>query len=119
LSRIDELVLGAIRGWLRGGDEPECAAESLMETSDIFAAFTGKKCEAPGCSGSKLAFHFFCKWCFAELPKALQNALWAASTNRRKREWGKADDQAYVASLSWFRTHPLQGVHRAKQEKLF
>jgi hypothetical protein len=82
-----------------------------METSDIFAAYTGKKCQAPGCGGAKSGFSAFCKWCYAELPQALRVAL--------HQNFGEKFEQAYVASLSWFRTHPLQGVHRAKQEKLF
>ncbi|MGH9496003.1 MAG: hypothetical protein ACRD3B_13470 [Candidatus Sulfotelmatobacter sp.] len=82
-----------------------------METADIFAAFSGTKCQAPGCGGSKHSMNAFCKFCYAELPQKLRNALW--------QRYGDGFEQAYVASLSWFRTHPLQGVHRAKQESLF
>lgn len=82
-----------------------------MESAEIFAAYVGRKCLADGCGGPKSAFAAFCKWCYAELPQALRVAL--------HQKFGPKFEQAYVASLSWFRTHPLQGVHRAKQQSLF
>jgi len=30
-SRFDEFVLGAIRGWLRSGDQPECAEKGVTK----------------------------------------------------------------------------------------
>ena len=80
-----------------------------MESSEIFSAFEGTKCE--GCGGTKRRHHAFCSWCYRELPKALQNSLW--------QRFGSGFEQAYVACLSWFRTHPFQGEHRAKQKTLF
>jgi hypothetical protein len=80
-----------------------------MESSDIFAIFAGTRCE--GCQGTKKRHHAFCIWCYRELPKALQGALW--------QRFGSGFEQAYVACLSWFRTHPFQGEHRAKQKGLW
>lgn len=80
-----------------------------MESSDIFAAFAGTKCFA--CGGTKSRHNAFCKYCYQELPKALQNALW--------QRFGSGFEQAYMGCLSWFREHPLQGEHRAKQKNLW
>lgn len=80
-----------------------------MESDEIFAAFSGKHCA--GCNGEKRPMNGFCKACYAQLPVKLKSALW--------QRFGSGFEQAYMASLSWFREHPLQGVHRAKQERLF
>jgi hypothetical protein len=80
-----------------------------MESDEIFAAFSGKQCA--GCSGSKRPHNAFCKYCYAELPPKLKSALW--------QRFGSGFEQAYMACLSWFRTHPFQGEHRAKQKTLF
>ena len=80
-----------------------------MESSDIFAIFAGKKCE--GCGGSKKPHNAFCIWCYRELPPGLKNSLW--------KRFGQGFEEAYQACLSWFRTHPLQGEHRAKQKSLW
>jgi hypothetical protein len=80
-----------------------------MESSDIFAAFTSTHCA--GCGGTKRVRNAFCIHCYRELPRALQSSLW--------QKFGPKFEQAYVASLSWFRTHPWQGEHRAKQESLW
>lgn len=80
-----------------------------MESTDIFAAFTGTACA--GCKGTKRRYTAFCSYCYRELPKALQNALW--------QRFGSGFEQAYMACLSWFREHPLQGEHRAKQKGLW
>lgn len=83
--------------------------ELEVESNEIFAAFSGKVCA--GCSGTKRRHVAFCSWCYRELPAALKNALW--------QRFGSGFEQAYMGCLSWFRTHPLQGVHRAKQQDLF
>lgn len=80
-----------------------------MESSDIFAIFAGTKCQA--CEGTKRPMNAFCKWCYAELPPALKSSLW--------KRFGSGFEEAYQASLSWFRTHPYQGEHRAKQAGLW
>jgi hypothetical protein len=80
-----------------------------METTEIFAAFSGTACQ--GCGGVKRRHNAFCKKCYAQLPMKLKNALW--------QRFGSGFEQAYMGSLSWFRTHPLQGEHRAKQQSLF
>jgi len=80
-----------------------------MESDAIFAAFAGKQCA--GCGGTKSTFSGFCRWCLAELPRALRVAL--------HRKFGADFERAYMASLSWFREHPFQGTHRAKQKTLF
>ena len=80
-----------------------------METSEIFAIFAGTKCS--GCGGTKGSYRAFCQYCFRELPKALQAPLW--------QKYGPKFEQAYMGCLSWFRTHPLQGVHRAQQKGLW
>jgi hypothetical protein len=36
-----------------------------------------------------------------------------------KRFGDEGFQQAYHGALSWFRIHPLQGVHRARQKHLF
>ena len=81
----------------------------MMETSEIWQAFMSKKCA--GCGGLKRPHNAFCKYCYGELPVKLKNALW--------QTFGSGFEQAYMACLSWFRTHPFQGVHRAKQQTLF
>jgi hypothetical protein len=80
-----------------------------MESRDIFDAFISKYCA--GCHGAKAPRRPFCIDCYQQLPKALQRSLW--------KKHGDGFDQAYMACLSWFRTHPLQGNHRARQESLF
>jgi hypothetical protein len=80
-----------------------------MESSDIFARFAGMKCE--GCDGHKRRNVAFCTYCYGELPAALKNSLW--------KRFGSGFEEAYQACLSWFRTHPWQGEHRAKQQGLF
>ena len=80
-----------------------------MESSEIFAAFAGTKCA--GCGEEKKKYNAFCLACYRQLPKALQSSLW--------KRFGEGFEEAYHACLSWFRTHPLQGAHRAKQQDLF
>lgn len=80
-----------------------------METSEIFDAYVGKECA--GCKGPKQKRNAFCLACYRQLPAALKNSLW--------KRFGEGFEEAYQASLSWFRIHPLQGVHRAKQQSLF
>jgi len=80
-----------------------------VESREIFEAFVSTKCA--GCAGSKRRHNAFCSRCYRELPKALQNALW--------QRFGLGFEQAYMGCLSWFRTHPLQGEHRAKQKGLW
>lgn len=80
-----------------------------MESSEIFAIFAGVKCQA--CEGHKSRNNAFCPFCYRELPKALQSSLW--------KRFGSGFEEAYQACLSWFRTHPWQGEHRAKQQGLF
>jgi hypothetical protein len=80
-----------------------------MESGEIYAAFAGTVCAA--CAGRKQTFNAFCKYCYRELPAALQKCLW--------KRFDAGFEQAYVACLSWFRTHPFQGEHRAKQQTLF
>lgn len=80
-----------------------------MESSDIFAIFAATQCQ--GCEGTKRPMNAFCKWCYAELPSALKSSLW--------KRFGSGFEEAYQASLSWFRTHPYQGEHRAKQKGLW
>jgi hypothetical protein len=80
-----------------------------VESREIFEAFMGTHCA--GCNGAKRSHGAFCLPCYRLLPNALKRSLW--------KRFGNGFEEAYQASLSWFRTHPLQGVHRAKQEKLF
>jgi predicted amidophosphoribosyltransferase len=80
-----------------------------MESQEIYAAFAGTLCA--GCAGTKQRQNAFCKDCYRQLPRALQKCLW--------KRFGAGYEEAYVACLSWFRTHPFQGEHRAKQENLF
>ena len=80
-----------------------------MESKEIFAAFAGTLCA--GCSGKKQRQNAFCKACYRQLPRALQKCLW--------QRFGSGFEQAYMACLSWFREHPLQGEHRSKQQALF
>ncbi len=80
-----------------------------MESRDIFEIFTGNTCN--GCGGFKRRNTAFCLPCYRELPAALKSSLW--------KRFGSGFEEAYQASLSWFRVHPLQGEHRAKQESLF
>ena len=80
-----------------------------MESWEIWDAFMSKRCA--GCDGVKRPRNGFCKDCYRQLPPALKNALW--------QTFGSGFEQAYMGCLSWFRTHPLQGEHRAKQQTLF
>lgn len=80
-----------------------------MESSDIFAIFAGTKCQ--GCSGEKRPMNAFCNSCYRQLPAALKSSLW--------KRFGSGFEEAYQASLSWFRTHPFQGEHRARQKGLW
>jgi hypothetical protein len=80
-----------------------------METAEIFDAFVSTKCA--GCGGVKQKRNAFCLACYRQLPKALQSCLW--------KRFSEGFEQAYMACLSWFREHPLQGAHRAKQKNLF
>jgi hypothetical protein len=80
-----------------------------MNTEDTFHAFAEKRCA--GCGGEKQKYNAFCLPCYRQLPKALQSSLW--------KKFGSGFEEAYHGSLSWFREHPLQGAHRAKQQKLF
>ncbi len=80
-----------------------------MESQEIFAAFTGRKCA--GCGEVKGRNKGFCMLCYRQLPMKLRSALW--------QRFGDGFEQAYMACLSWFRTHPLQGEHRARQQNLF
>ena len=78
----------------------------MSEFSEIFEAFVSTKCA--GCHGTKRHHNAFCQWCYRELPAALTSSLW--------KRFGSGFEEAYHASLSWFRTHPFQGEHRAKQQ---
>ncbi len=80
-----------------------------MESREIFEAFVGKRCA--GCQGVKQNRNAFCRLCYQQLPRALQRCLW--------KRFGEGFEEAYHACLSWFREHPLQGEHRAKQKTLF
>ncbi len=80
-----------------------------METAQIWEAFMATHCA--GCDGVKRPRNAFCVNCYRQLPAKLKNALW--------QKFGSGFEQAYMACLSWFRTHPLQGEHRAKQQGLF
>ena len=80
-----------------------------MESHEIFARFAGVDCE--GCGGHKQTYNAFCLLCYRQLPKALQRSLW--------KKFGAGFEKAYHGSLSWFREHPLQGAHRARQQTLF
>ena len=80
-----------------------------MESAEIFSAFAGTTCA--GCGGTKRKANAFCTFCYRELPAALKNSLW--------KRFGQGFEEAYQACLSWFRTHPFQGEHRAKQKTLF
>ncbi len=81
----------------------------MMETTDIWRAFVSAECA--GCKGRKKPHNAFCRECYKQLPQKLRNALW--------QRFGEGFEQAYVACLSWFRIHPFQGEHRAKQKNLF
>jgi len=80
-----------------------------MESNDIYAAFASKDCA--GCAGKKQKYHAFCLSCYRQLPKALQVCLW--------KRFGSGFEEAYQACLSWFREHPFQGAHRARQKSFF
>lgn len=80
-----------------------------METAEIFNQFVSIKCAA--CGGFKRKRNAFCVPCYQQLPAALKSCLW--------KRFGAGFEEAYQACLSWFREYPLQGAHRAKQEKLF
>jgi hypothetical protein len=80
-----------------------------METAEIWKAFMSKTCA--GCGGTKKPRQAFCNYCYRELPLALRSSLW--------KKFNDGFDQAYMGCLSWFRTHPFQGEHRAEQTNLF
>ena len=80
-----------------------------METADIWKAFMSTACA--GCGGTKKPRNAFCLFCYREMPLALRSSLW--------KRFGDGFEEAYMACLSWFRTHPYQGVHRAQQKTLF
>lgn len=80
-----------------------------MESNAIFAAFCSTRCA--GCEGAKRKHNAFCTACYHQLPPALKQSLW--------KRFGQGFEEAYQGCLSWFREHPLQGEHRAKQEELF
>jgi hypothetical protein len=80
-----------------------------VESREIWNAFMSERCA--GCEGVKCRRKAFCRACYGQLPPALKNALW--------QTFGSGFEQAYMGCLSWFRTHPLQGEHRAKQKSLF
>jgi hypothetical protein len=80
-----------------------------MESDQIFRKFAGTDCE--GCGAVKRRRSAFCVPCYRQLPAALKTSLW--------KRFGSGFEEAYQACLSWFRVHPLQGVHRAKQQELF
>ena len=80
-----------------------------MESRDIFAAFVSTHCA--GCQGVKRKHNAFCLPCYRQLPAALKSSLW--------KRFGSGFEEAYMGCLSWFRTHPLQGEHRAKQKSLW
>ena len=80
-----------------------------MESREIFDCFYSRKCSV--CGGRKTRGSAFCRYCYAELPAALQRSLW--------KRFSEGFEEAYQASLSWFRVHPFEGTHRAKQMSLF
>lgn len=71
--------------------------------------FFGRTCA--GCEGVKRRHTAFCLSCYRQLPRALKSSLW--------KRFGQGFEEAYQASLSWFRLHPFQGEHRARQKGLF
>jgi predicted amidophosphoribosyltransferase len=80
-----------------------------IETTEILQVFLGTKCA--GCQGQKRRHTGFCKRCYSQLPPALRKALW--------QRFSAGFEHAYVACLAWFREHPFQGEHRARQAELF
>ncbi len=80
-----------------------------MESNEIFDAFVSTHCA--GCDGVKRKHNAFCLPCYRQLPRALKSSLW--------KRFGSGFEEAYQASLSWFRNYPFQGVHRAKQKSFF
>lgn len=80
-----------------------------MESVEIFNAFVSEKCA--GCGGRKNPRNAFCLACYRQLPKLMQHTLW--------KRFGDGFEEAYQGALSWFRIHPLQGEHRARQRGLF
>lgn len=80
-----------------------------MDSSEIATAFFGTVCA--GCQGEKRKRVPFCVPCYRQLPRALKSSVW--------KRFGAGFEEAYQASLSWFRIHPFQGEHRAKQKELF
>lgn len=80
-----------------------------MESRDIWNAFMSERCA--GCEGVKCRRNAFCRACYAQLPAALKSSLW--------KRFGSGFEEAYQACLSWFRVHPLQGEHRARQKGLW
>ncbi len=80
-----------------------------MESAEIFEIFCARKCHV--CGGGKRRGTAFCTWCYRELPKALQNSLW--------KRFGSGFEEAYMGSLSWFRTHPVKTRKSGEQPDLF
>lgn len=80
-----------------------------MESHEIYEAFLSLKCA--GCGEAKKVRNAFCHPCYSQLPSALKSSLW--------KRFGSGFEEAYQACLSWFRTHPFQGSHRAKQKGLW
>jgi hypothetical protein len=80
-----------------------------LESSEIFAIFTGTHCE--GCNQPKRKRSAFCLRCYQQLPRALKVSLW--------KRFGSGFEEAYHACMSWFREHPFQGEHRARQKHFF
>lgn len=80
-----------------------------MESNAIFEIFAGTRCQ--GCDRQKRKHSAFCIDCYRQLPPALKSSLW--------KRFGQGFEEAYHACLSWFREHPLQGAHRAKQKNFF
>ena len=80
-----------------------------MTSGDIVGDFFSRTCRA--CGGEKRKLRAFCTACYHQLPLALQHSLW--------KRFGSGFEEAYQASLSWFREHPFQGEHRAQQKEMF
>jgi hypothetical protein len=80
-----------------------------MESQAIFESFVSTVC--PECGATKRKRNAFCLPCYRQLPRALKSSLW--------KRFGSGFEEAYQACLSWFRLHPFQGVHRAKQKSFF
>ncbi len=80
-----------------------------MNPEEIIAVLFGKRCQV--CGGTKKRNAAFCTWCYRELPKALQSSLW--------KRFGDGFEEAYMACLSWFRTHPVKTRKSGEQPTLF